>query len=199
MTTTTLERLDGTVYLGRLFDRSHAYATIRLEPGTPGRTVHGTDHARRPEPARLSITGALLAPRAPVHGGTVHPDAIADGWVWGWGQTTDAPAEVLTTGTPALSRSNLAFLADTWERWHLNGMSAACEHMTAALEGLPLDYAARAHVVCPEGLPLEGATDRHGDPDPRPYRYGSAWLAEAVPAEVLERLAAILDAHRVTR
>jgi hypothetical protein len=54
-----------------------------------------------------------------------------------------------------------------WERWHLNDLRAGCEHQRAL-----------------------GWDNLHiGDPCPTcGYRYGTAWLREDVPADVLDWL-----------
>lgn len=74
--------------------------------------------------------------------------------------------------TPAAGWSvdMIAQLRDLWTRWHLNDMRAECEHQRASLSD------ARSQV---------------GDPCPTcGYKYGTAWLREDVPDEVLAELAA---------
>jgi hypothetical protein len=69
---------------------------------------------------------------------------------------------------------------ETWQRWHLNDMRAGCEHQRA--EGW---VTGKEH---PDGLLCE----------PCPtcgYKYGSAWLKEDVPIEVVKFLAALPDSQ----
>lgn len=60
--------------------------------------------------------------------------------------------------------ARVARLGEVWDAWHLNGMRAGCEHQRA------------------DGL-ASGTCETCG------YAYGSAWLAEPLPADVLEWLA----------
>lgn len=68
-------------------------------------------------------------------------------------------------------------LAETWARWHLNDMRAGCEHQRA------------------EGWTHVGGKDVIGKPCPScGYKYGTAWLFEEVPADVLEYLRGLPEA-----
>lgn len=95
-------------------------------------------------------------------------------------------------------------LVETWERWHLNDMRPGCEHQRAEGWGdrpIDPDKPTRAY-----GRHFEGQShdswnllgwvrpDEHPDgllTRPCPtcgYRYGTAWLHEDVPADVLDWL-----------
>lgn len=58
-----------------------------------------------------------------------------------------------------------------WHRWHLNGMRAGCEHQIR-LWGFDAKYDDHPSEICPECG----------------YQFGSAWLYEPLPAEVIEYL-----------
>lgn len=110
-----------------------------------GRTFETTEHEQVTDAWELSISG-----QTPDSGGQII-DALAD----------------LDTNNPQAQE-----LASIWQRWHLNGMRAACAHQTPALRG----------------------SDGY-DADPCPetgYRYGHAWLHEPLPDEVVSDLLAIL-------
>ena len=63
-------------------------------------------------------------------------------------------------------------LCDIWERWHLNSMRAGCEHQRNS-----------------------GREFEVGEPCPVcGYRYGSAWLREEVPQDVIGWLESLPDA-----
>lgn len=74
-----------------------------------------------------------------------------------------------------------ARIASLWDRWHLNGMKAACAHQQAEVDriyrempGYDRDgerWNALRRITCPEG-----------------YAYGSAWLYEPIPDDVLAEL-----------
>jgi hypothetical protein len=68
-----------------------------------------------------------------------------------------------------------ARFTDVWRRWHLNDMRAGCEHQRAADEYLEPGGGHSVGDVCP-------VCD---------YSWGSAWLHEDVPDDVLEFLAAL--------
>lgn len=68
------------------------------------------------------------------------------------------------------TRADVESLLTIWDAWHLNDFHADCEHMAAELATIPAsDYDSRNGVTCPE----------------TGYRYGSAWLVEELPADVL--------------
>lgn len=90
------------------------------------------------------------------------------------------------------SSDDVEALCDLWDRWHLNDLKAGTDRQTAALAsyraeieaaGKSFDYADACGVLAMLGL--------HPD---RGYRYGSAWLYEPIPDDVLAELVRLLDA-----
>lgn len=76
-----------------------------------------------------------------------------------------------------------------WNRWHLNDLRAGTPKQMRFLEGLeshsgPVDYESAVEAMKEAGIYEDGDFIREG----KPYRYGSAWLTEEVPAEVLDWL-----------
>lgn len=76
-----------------------------------------------------------------------------------------------------------------WERWHLNDLRAGSPKQMRFLESLaangkPVDYENAVKAMKEAGI-YEDVDFIH---EGKPYRYGSAWLKEEVPAEVLEWL-----------
>ncbi|HQW88361.1 MAG TPA: hypothetical protein PK478_00835 [Nitrospira sp.] len=76
-------------------------------------------------------------------------------------------------------------LRTIWERWHLNGMKAACAHMTGdVLVYEPDGYGGQriscSGTVCPE----------------TGYTYGKAWLVEPLPDEVVTEVRRLLALAR---
>lgn len=142
---------------------------------------------------RLSLTGEI--------GPT--PSGNASG---GCGQIDDELAAIdeFAAGWDA---DLVARLAGTWRRWHLNDMRAGCEHQRAAgWHERPIDpakpttsYGRHFPGQSQDSWNLLGwvRPDEHPDGllgkpcDECGYRYGTAWLTEAVPADVIERLAAL--------
>lgn len=98
------------------------------------------------------------------------------------GQNVRRLADVVTPA-PGWTLPAIAELAELWERWHLSHMRAACAHMdVTALVREPDRYGgSQISSTAPENVCAVTG-----------YRYGSAWLAEPVPAAVLERVAAVM-------
>jgi len=126
---------------------------------------------------RLSLTG--------VEGPKANGDARG-----GCGQIhmswTDEYLEELASGD--LDRRQVRKLRDVWKRWHLNdlraGTPAQMEHMRGlTFPGYPVDH----YTWTKDELTSAGL-----QPDPETgYSYGSAWLFEEVPAEVIDWLASL--------
>lgn len=84
-------------------------------------------------------------------------------------------------------------LRDIWDRWHLNGMRPGSPNQEDWKRANPYDRDRHGH---DHYAWVTGALTQAGlNPDPnfaradgKPYRYGSAWLYEEVPADVLEWL-----------
>lgn len=96
----------------------------------------------------------------------------------------------LAEGTPAKgwTREAVEKLAEIWDRWHLNKLTAGSPAQEAWVRehrdefpGYPTSFYDWA---C-EGL---AAAELHPDPSHDDYRYGSAWLSEDVPEDVLDWL-----------
>lgn len=104
------------------------------------------------------------------------------------GQIVDQLSEVDRLFIPAADRDELV---EVWNRWHLNDMRAGCEHQRAwgwGEERLP-DGKWSGHVYPSEhpGGVLGLACAICG------YEYGTKWLHEDVPEDVLEFLAHVGD------
>lgn len=85
------------------------------------------------------------------------------------------------------------FLA-VWDRWHLNDMRAGSPDQEKFLRDNPIkgvmDHYTRAcKALESAGLQPDSNLIRNG----QPYKYGSAWLLEEVPTEVIEYLSALPD------
>lgn len=137
---------------------------------------------------RLSITG--------VEGPKRNGDARG-----GWGQCRSTLGELLSYVNP-WTADMAAELSNIWQRWHLNDMRAGCEHQRAAgWDKRPID---RSKPLDAYGEHVAGHTTWNMltwvKPSDHPaglltkpcqtcgYRYGSAWLTEEVPEEVLKWL-----------
>lgn len=116
------------------------------------------------------------------------------------------------TWAPAWSRERAAQLLDVWERWHLNDLRPGCEHQRA--EGWdkrpidpskPLDAYGK-HVPGKDAhtwnmltwiTPVEHPDGLLGKPCPTcGYKYGSAWIYELPPPEVLAFIEKIIRDDR---
>lgn len=94
---------------------------------------------------------------------------------------------------PQWSRETANELVELWDRWHLNDMRAGSPAQEAHLRGgnyitgeRPM-FAVDRFDWTKEELRRAGLNP---DPNHNDYRYGSAWLSEDVPDDVLERFKA---------
>jgi len=167
------------LYLGQIGDNPHChtYATVTIEDGA------------------LSISGVI------------GPRANGDAW-GGCGQIDGELRAAVERGDIADAPSWLPQLLDIWRQWHMNHMRAGCEHQRdAEWNKRPIDpsrplnyYIGRTWnmLVCvtrkehPEGLLSE----------PCPvcgYKYGSAWLREELPADVITFLESLPETDKLPK
>jgi hypothetical protein len=142
-----------TGFVGRTSDGSRVWLEIELRPvRRAGTTI---EHETVEGYTELSICG---------HGKSKgrHVSDFA-GQIVGELRKITEPAEGWT-------RAELHQIADVWERWHLNGMKAACAHMPTGAD---------LGTYCQ-------ATDAEGER--YDYKYGTAWLVEPLPAEVITQV-----------
>ena len=98
----------------------------------------------------------------------------------GGGQSIDALREIandLNSQPEGFSRDRLRRIVDIWERWHLNGLRAACIHQRTSAEALYTAFPGYSNnearwtvlstLFCPEG-----------------YSYGHSWLVEPLPEDI---------------
>jgi hypothetical protein len=82
------------------------------------------------------------------------------------------------TPAPGWTAETIAAFLQAWNRWHLNDMRAGCEHQRA--------------------LGWTKYEDHPSEPCPTcGYKYGSRWLTEEVPADVLAFLSSLPDTDLV--
>lgn len=149
-----------TAYIGRRkSDKARVWVTLELRTLEPSESRMSTEHA--------PIVGAFT--ELSVQGSAVGYGRreVDEG-----GQMTIDPDDI--EPAEGWTRKDVHNLVDIWARWHLNGMRAGCAHV-------------------PE--PLWETNERYGyrQPDLKNtpacrvsgYRYGHAWLAEELPAEIV--------------
>jgi hypothetical protein len=188
----------GTIDTGRA---RRAVVEVKVEYTAPGELRHGQE---RPN-GTLGITASAQRPGARDWdaGGQMDDELRAEMARGGIEYREGWDAETL------------ARLLDAWDAWHLNDMRAGCEHQRAAgwkvchgyhSPGLtckeepkpgaasPEDVAAALDRLRTDGIALVGGggraqrceLDAIGRPCPEcGYKYGTAWLSEPVPADVL--------------
>jgi hypothetical protein len=86
-----------------------------------------------------------------------------------------------------------------WERWHLNDLTAGSPAQEEFLRTHKAEW--KTYKACSSGIPsyydwackVLAAAGLHPDPERNGYRYGSAWLKEEVPEDVLVWLHALPD------
>jgi len=104
---------------------------------------------------------------------------------------------------PGWNAEKVSEFREIWNRYHLNDMKAGSPKQEEFLDSLDDDYRSAGFsshydwacsVLEEAGLHPDLTYMHNGSP----YRYGSAWLREEVPAEVLEWLYALPDTDIVT-
>ena len=75
---------------------------------------------------------------------------------------------------------HIAELCRMWDRWHLNDMRAGCPHQESRYRRDPAERPTYANdYTGTTGDTLSGPCSECG------YRYGTAWLSEELPADVV--------------
>lgn len=158
--------------------------TLTVRPGT----IPGIGHlfvTIKWDGHRLSLTGVS----GPL------PSGDARG---GCGQILGELDEV-TVWAQGWDADKAARLKALWKRWHLNDMRGGSPAQEAWLRANPVSavypeshYAKACEALAAAGLHPDPSYERNG----KPYRYGSAWLTEEVPPEVVAELFALPVADR---
>jgi len=130
----------------------------------------------------------------------------------GCGQIVDHLAEDVSAFAPGWDIELLQRFADTWKRWHLNDMRAGCEHQRAeGWDKRPIDpnkptntYGKHFEGQKQDSWNLLGWITESEHPDGLMcracpvcgYKYGTAWLKEEVPSDVIVFLQRLPDTDR---
>lgn len=85
---------------------------------------------------------------------------------------------------------NVRELCALWERWHLGGMRAGCREQEDFLREHPVEarYPDSHFDKASEALAAAGLNPCHG------YKYGTAWLVERAPEDVVKRVVELCEA-----
>lgn len=151
------------ILIGRTDDGEKVYAEARIETSNTG-TWQTVEHKTVTDPVTLAFSGVVIR-----KGGRFDRDADWNGA----GQILDSVKRIVTP-LQGWSAEDVAKLAENWDRWHLNTMQAGCVHQppeSLVYEDSP--YGRRVNFEHTPRCPVTG------------YKYGSAWLTEAVPEDVL--------------
>jgi hypothetical protein len=124
----------------------------------------------------------------------------------GCGQNRGDLAKIVTYGT-GWNAETVARLAEIWQRWHLNGMRAGSPAQEQHLRDHPYDrdqhgpnhFTWARDTLTAAGLQPDPnhTTPTSADEVPaQGYSYGTAWLYEELPADVLDWLRRLPGADR---
>lgn len=93
---------------------------------------------------------------------------------------------------PGWTAHNVRHFLSVWDRWHLNDMKAGSPAQEKFLRENPVDakYPASHYDVASAALAAAGLNPDAG------YEYGSKWLKEKIPDDVLVWLKALPDADK---
>lgn len=157
------------VLVGKAPNGAYMTISVRLERRDVGDRFMTIDH----EPAGSYVDVGIQ--------GTMYPkgwrsgrDEIAGGQISGMLGMITEPEDGINPNR----------IGELWERWHLNGMRAGCAHQP--------DMVKRAHDAGISPLDQSGWMLDNAPRCPETgYKWGSAWLVEYVPEDVLRELEAI--------
>jgi hypothetical protein len=96
------------------------------------------------------------------------------------GQNREETADISSYKELFITEQDLQKIIEVWERWHLNESKAGCIHMDKPEKGKAWDSKEweRLSLQCPNG-----------------YKYGSAWLVEILPENVIAEVIAIFEKY----
>lgn len=151
------------ILIGRTDDGENVYAEARIEISNPGEW-HTVEHETVTDPVTLAFSGVVIR-----KGGSFGRDGD-----WrGAGQIVDDVKRIVTP-LQGWSAEDVAKLVENWDKWHLNTMRAGCVHQPPeSIVYQQGKYGREVNFDATPVCPVSG------------YRYGSEWLTEAVPADVL--------------
>lgn len=149
--------------------------TVELKPAQKVAPYLTIDFKPVPEDAvELSICGTIWNSR--------HTDSACGG------QCTDEIKRLFPESEPVQR------LCVIWDRWHLNGMNAGCRIQNEVLKEFTFDPKKGDHYA--QACEFLKSCDGYHlpRPDGGDYKYGTAWLFEEIPNDVIEELHALIGA-----
>lgn len=136
---------------------------------------------------RLSVTGV----EGPKANGDAHGSC---GQIEMHYRTPEERAAI--TPAPNWTAESVGAFFDAWDRWHLNDMQAGSPRQMEHLRKHRSEYAAgmdhyawAKETLARAGIQPDTEYLRNGEP----YSYGSAWITEEIPAQVLAYFRALPD------
>lgn len=149
----------GRGYLGRTLGGDRVWVTVELRRQPTARNWQTVTHGTAVDPLELGVSG-LIVPKG---------RRAVDGA----GQTIGEARSVLAAWTDGVRADDIRAddvreLLRVWERWTLNGFHAACAHQTVPAGARAADLLGLVE-PCPE----------------TGYRFGTAWLCEELPGDVV--------------
>lgn len=158
-------------YVGRTAEGLRMFVTLGMDDHNGRGDMMSVDHVVIPRPLSLSVSGA-----------TVSRESARRQDIEGGGQNIDDLRTTVPDKDSSWTPADIDSLVAIWERWHMNDFHAGCVHQP------------------PESIVYE-TTRGYRQPDlentPRcpetGYKWGSAWLAEVVPDDVLVEFHRLMD------
>lgn len=162
------------VFVGTTAEGERVYVSVELRRIDKPRVT--IDHDEIEGFTELSISGVMLR-----KGGRL---AVDSHWISA-GQNLD---ELLRVIKPARgwTLEEVRRIHELWSRWHLNGTKAGCRHQSVVWE--KSRYGVRQPSLA-ETRPCAITG----------YRYGSAWLVEPMPEDVLDEIRGIIARKEVVK
>lgn len=149
-------------YVGRNRNGEKVFVSCRLRKLSGEHET--TEHATVTDPIELAVMGVVIRKGGQyAHGG----DWISAGQI----DTDNLRRMTEIASDSDFARADLLRLADVWDEWHLNTLTAGCAHQTVVWENEPYR---RPSLELTQPCSVTG------------YKYGHAWLVAPLPADVLE-------------
>lgn len=180
-----------TIYLGMTAEHEFVWAELRFrrKPGSQ-LTIEHEEVSNIPT---IGISFVIAGPkfRGNPYDFAADPELMNhprfDAVTHAWGQV-GAEDRIITDRSSMLDGEEIAFLEQAWERWHLNDLRAGCAHMPAYADiVVPEDYEGERYDYSPQSRKQGWAIKNVVCSAGTGYRWGTSWLVEVPPADVIDR------------
>lgn len=156
-------------YVGRTADGLRMFVTLSLRQDKRKGEATSIEHVKIPRPLTLSVMGGTVDRRRDFES---------------CGQVVDHLRTTVPDPKSSWTQADIDSLVAIWERWHLNDLNAGCVHQPPE----SIVYETNSHY----GYRQPDLENTPRCPETG-YKWGSDWLAEVVPDDVLVEFHRLMD------